>query len=345
MVATSFLFAILILVLFLPFLVHKIEENLEVFLFVMGLLAITASSQWSWRLIEEALQEPIKITIAVLIVGLAFKFLRPAARRAVGWAVEKLGVKLFAFVLVVLLGLISSIITAIIAALLLVEAIDSMKLDRKDEVKLVVIACFAIGMGAVLTPLGEPLATIVISKLKSEPYHASFWFLVQEFWQFVVPGVLGFGFLAALLVKAGPEDGSLKENREEGIVDILLRTAKIYLFVMALVFLGSGFKPIIDAYITKVPPIALYWLNSLSAILDNATMAAAEVGPLMSRSQLDYALLSLIVAGGMLIPGNIPNIISAGKLKIKSKEWIAIGVPVGAAAMVIYCVLLLICHV
>jgi predicted cation transporter len=38
----------------------------------------------------------------------------------------------------------------------------------------------------------------------------------------------------------------------------------------------------------------------------------------------------------MLIPGNIPNIIAAGKLKIKSKEWIAVGVPVGTAAMVLY---------
>jgi predicted cation transporter len=65
-------------------------------------------------------------------------------------------------------------------------------------------------------------------------------------------------------------------------------------------------------------------------------MAAAEVGPLMSRSQLDYALVSLIVAGGMLIPGTIPTIIAAGKLRITSKEWISVGVPIGACAMAIY---------
>jgi predicted cation transporter len=342
MLSTLLLFAILILVLFLPFLVHKVEENLEIFLFAMGLLAITASSQWSWHLIGEALAEPIKITIAVLVAGLAFKFLRPAARRAVGRATSRIGIKPFAFALVVLLGLASSLVTAIVAALVLVEAIDSMKLDRKDEIRLVVIACFAIGMGAVLTPLGEPLSTIVVSKLRGEPYDASFWFLFEEFWPFVIPGVVGFGLLAALLVKAGPEGDSLREDKAEGIPDILLRTAKIYLFVMALVFLGTGFKPIIDAYIAEVPPAALYWLNTLSAILDNATMAAAEVGPLMSRTQLDYALLSLIVAGGMLIPGNIPNIISAGKLRIKSKEWIAIGVPIGAGAMVAYFAILLI---
>ncbi len=336
------LFAILALVLFLPFLVKKVEENLEIFLFAMGVLAVTVSARWTWPLVEEALIEPIKITAAVLIAGLLLKFLRPAARKAVGAAISALGVKAFAFAIVVVLGFISSVITAIIAALLLVEVIDCMSLDRTDEIKIVVIACFAIGMGAVLTPLGEPLATITIAKLRGEPYNASFWFLFSEFWRFVVPGVLGFGILAALIVKKGADDSSLKEDRAEGLVDLLLRTAKTYLFVMALVFLGTGFKPIIDAYISKLPATGLFWLNSISAILDNATLAAAEVGPSMSARQLAYALLGLIIAGGMLIPGNIPNIISAGKLRIKSKEWLAVGVPVGAAAMAIFFAALLV---
>jgi predicted cation transporter len=43
----------------------------------------------------------------------------------------------------------------------------------------------------------------------------------------------------------------------------------------------------------------------------------------------------------MLIPGNIPNIISAGKLGIKSKEWMRIGLPLGACAMALYFVILL----
>jgi predicted cation transporter len=111
---------------------------------------------------------------------------------------------------------------------------------------------------------------------------------------------------------------------------------------MALVFLGTGFKPIIDAYISKLPAAGLFWLNSISAILDNATLAAAEVGPAMSLSQLTYALLGLTIAGGILIPGNIPNIISAGKLKIKSKEWMRVGLPIGAAAMAIYFAILLV---
>ena len=46
------------------------------------------------------------------------------------------------------------------------------------------------------------------------------------------------------------------------------------------------------------------------------TLTAAEVSPKMAPGQIRDILLGLLVAGGLLIPGNIPNIISAGKLKM-----------------------------
>jgi energy-coupling factor transporter ATP-binding protein EcfA2 len=48
----------------------------------------------------------------------------------------------------------------------------------------------------------------------------------------------------------------------------------------------------------------------------------------------------LLVSGGMLIPGNIPNIISASKLKITSSEWAKLGIPLGLILLVIYYVIL-----
>jgi predicted cation transporter len=42
----------------------------------------------------------------------------------------------------------------------------------------------------------------------------------------------------------------------------------------------------------------------------------------------------------MLIPGNIPNIIAAGKLKIGSKAWATFGVPFGLVLMGIFFVIL-----
>jgi predicted cation transporter len=49
----------------------------------------------------------------------------------------------------------------------------------------------------------------------------------------------------------------------------------------------------------------------------------------MGQVQINAALLGLLISGGMLIPGNIPNIISAGKLGITSSEWAKLGVPMG----------------
>jgi len=64
-------------------------------------------------------------------------------------------------------------------------------------------------------------------------------------------------------------------------------------------------------------------------------LAAAEIGPALSETQIKSALLGLLIAGGMLIPGNIPNIISAHALKIKSTEWARLGVPLGLVMMVL----------
>jgi predicted cation transporter len=111
---------------------------------------------------------------------------------------------------------------------------------------------------------------------------------------------------------------------------------------MALIFLGTGFKPIVDMYVSKVPFQLLYWINTVSAVLDNATLTAAEIGPSMTIIQIKTTILGLIIAGGMLIPGNIPNIISASKLNIKSKEWACIGVPLGLVIMSVVFISLLI---
>ena len=102
---------------------------------------------------------------------------------------------------------------------------------------------------------------------------------------------------------------------------------------MALIFLGAGFKPLIDTYLLKLPSQILFWVNMVSAILDNATLAAAEIGPSLSVAQIKSALLGLLISGGMLIPGNIPNIIAAHSLRIKSTEWAKLGVPLGLIIM------------
>jgi predicted cation transporter len=123
------------------------------------------------------------------------------------------------------------------------------------------------------------------------------------------------------------------EEEEEKLSEVFIRSAKVYIFVMALIFLGAGFKPLIDTYLLKLSSQILFWVNMISAILDNATLAAAEIGPSLSTTQIKSALLGLLISGGMLIPGNIPNIIAAHALDIKSTEWAKLGVPLGLAIM------------
>ncbi len=43
-----------------------------------------------------------------------------------------------------------------------------------------------------------------------------------------------------------------------------------------------------------------------------------------------------ILSGRMLIPGNIPNIIAANKLKISSREWARVRLPFGFLLMLGY---------
>ena len=131
-------------------------------------------------------------------------------------------------------------------------------------------------------------------------------------------------------------DGLDSGQTAESYKEIIIRSAKIYLFVMGLTFLGHGFEPLIEKYILGLDPMLLYWINMISAVLDNATLAAAEISPAMDNEMIRAILLGLIISGGMLIPGNIPNIIAAGKLNITSKEWAAFGVPVGLIAMAVY---------
>ena len=293
-----------------------------------------------------ALEDPIKITLAVLVAGLLFRKFNKSIQKLTQKAVKVLGLRWTMFAIVFLLGITSSLITAIIAALILSEVAVMLPLERKGRVKLVVYACFSIGMGAVLTSIGEPLGTVVLSKLSGEPHNADFFFLIDHLGWFVLGGIVFMSGLASAIRDKtiqrapGPKPAEAGTPDEHSVKSIVVRAAKVYLFVMALVFLGDGLKPLAMQTISHLSANWLYWINTLSAVLDNATLAAIEVTPDIQTRTLTFLLMSLIVSGGMLIPGNIPNIICASKLGIKSKEWAKAAVGLGAAVMVAYFIIL-----
>jgi len=333
------LFVIALLVLILPFKVKLVEHNLEVFLFIMGAAAVTVTSKWSAELIKLAAEEPILkgIVPAVLVAGLIFFYGQKAFQNFMNGLVKKMNLNIIIFATTFVLGLVCSVITAIISSLFLCEIANTLPLDRKNKINYVILACFAIGLGAVLTPLGEPLSTIAITKLQGAPYYAGFWYLADQLGILIVLGVLACAIFAMFFIKKTDKVEKMGEGSEEGSIrEVLIRTLKVYAFVAALFLLGAGMEVIIFKYFTKIPDYVLFWVNMISAILDNATLTAAEISPALTQKQINAALYGLLISGGMLIPGNIPNIISAGKLGITSSEWARLGVPVGLILNAVY---------
>ena len=355
------LMAILGAVLFLPMLSKRIEENLEPFFLVMGIVGVSAlyatgllSPKGLHALALKALTTPlvihgvpIGITQVVLIAGYVFYRYHERITGGIRSLMARLGLPAFVFTIVLVLGLTSSIISVIVAAVIFAEIMASLPLPRPRRIELTVIAAFALGMGAALTPVGEPLATIAVSKLSGPPYHADPLFLVRHLGPYIIPGVIAVSALAAIRARGpritAPQQGeeSGEEEYTETLRTVIMRAVRVYIFVAALELLGTSFTPLVEWYFVKIPPNILYWVNMISAVVDNATLTAAEIGPHMTLAQIKSALLSLVISGGMLIPGNIPNIVAAGRLRITSKEWARIGVPLGLAILIIYYLILM----
>lgn len=153
-----------LLVLILPFRFKLIEHNLEIFFPIAGAIAVTISGLWSTDLVIEALKAPviigslpIGIFQVVLLIGLLIFYFNRQFEKAILFLVKRLNIRLFVFLFIFLFGVLSSVISVILAAVLLAEIVVFLPLSRADRIKLVVVTCFALSLGAVLTPLGEPL--------------------------------------------------------------------------------------------------------------------------------------------------------------------------------------------
>src|SRR5205085_7347025 len=108
-----------------------------------------------------------------------------------------------------------------------------------------------------LTPLGEPLSTIAVAKLSGAPHHATFFYLLHLLGGFTVATLIVWAIAAMYFVRPARDDTErtlTATAHKENIREVLVRSLKVYLFVMALIFLGGGFRPLIDAYFTRIPP-------------------------------------------------------------------------------------------
>ncbi len=321
---------VIVVVLLGPVFVEAIERNVEIFFLLIGVLAACIMGQFDAALVRAALSEPLSFTVAVLIFGATFRLLRDQLDQLFRRAIRLIDPRILCFGLTIILGFLSAFITPVVSALLFVEAIALLRCDRWSEIAATVFACFAIGFGAGLTPLGMPGIAVVLRSL-----HADFWYLTHLLGPFVGVGVI-LAAVPILFLPLGSSDPlDATEVKDSWRTVLLIRPGKVYVFIAGLVALSDGLRPVVDAYIHRLPEGLLFWINTISAVVNNSTLAAVEMSPSLTTNQQRAAFLGLLISGGVLVTGNIPNIVAASRLGITSREWARIGLGTGVVFLVI----------
>jgi len=330
MVTSGLAALVVVAVLVGPVFVGAIERNVEVFFLVIGMLTALMMGQFNAALVWGAVTEPLGFTVAVLVFGAAFRLMRGYLDRMFRRVIEVLDPRMLFFGLATILGFLGAFITPVVAILVFVEAIALVRCDRGAEITATVLACFAIGIGAGLTPLGMPGLTVVLRSL-----HGGFWYLGHLLWPFILVGVIVAAAATMFLpITTGKLLDEVRDVDSWRLV-LLVRPGRVYVFIAGLVALSDGLRPLVDAYIHRIPTELLFWINTISAVVNNSTLAAVEIGPSLSRAQQRSALLGLLISGGALVTGNIPNIVAASRLGITSREWARIGLPVATVLLIL----------
>lgn len=330
MVRSALAILVIVLVLLGPVLIEAIERNIELFFLVVGVLTAAIMGQFKAALVWAALSEPLPFTLAVLAFGATFRLLRDYFDQLLRWVIRLLDPRILCFCLAIILGFLAAFITPVVAALVFVEAISLLRRDRWSEIAATVFGCFAIGFGAGLTPLGMPGIAVILRSL-----HVDFWYLAHLLGPFVVVGVTLAAVPILFLPFASSEPLDTTEGKDLWRIVLLIRPGKVYVFIAGLVTLSDGLRPVVDAYIHRLPEGLLFWMNTISAVVNNSTLAAVEISPSLSMNQQRAALLGLLISGGALVTGNIPNIVAASRLGIKSREWAKIGLGTGVLLLIL----------
>ena len=332
---TKILLAIVVLHLLVWPLASKwVENQLELFLLAVGAVAVTIIGGWNKNFVYETLNSPVNVAFIVLVVSVIFNYYSRYIFRVLFILFRYLEPRYSFAILVFLLGITSSIFSVTVAALVLAEVLQVVNLEREQTVKVTVYACYAIGLGAILLPLAEPLGLVIYNELAAGPHQADFFFVLRHFFGWIMPGILLMSLAAGYTVRHANTQVQLhiREDKED-YKSMLRRTWHIYLFVAALSLISTGLRPFAQSTIAHLSGKILFWANSVSVIIDNATLAAIEVTPSVTTDNLMYMVIGLAAFGSMLVQGNLPNIVAAEKLNIKSREWARVAVPAGLVLM------------
>ncbi|MEZ0290334.1 MAG: DUF1646 family protein [Sulfolobales archaeon] len=354
------LIILLLVILLAPLFSRRVEENLEIFFFVMGVLSATVTRSWSLALVEEALLSPLMIKgvpigifQVVLIASILFAYFSREIDLFVERVQRKISLSLLLSLLILVLGIGSSLISVIVASVIISEIALHIRLPRDVLRRSLIVAAYAVGLGAALTPVGEPLSTIAIHKLSGEPYHADFFFLLRVLGEYIIALIILYSIYIYLYTRRAirnmrvssvresvsipatdlTESSAISTRSVKEIIRIsITRALKIYIFIFALVLIGASYEILVDLYLKYLPSWGMYLFGTISAVVDNATLTAAIISPELNLLQIKSFLISLLISGGFLIPGNVPNIVIANIHKIRFGEWAREAIPLGLPA-------------
>jgi predicted cation transporter len=238
------LIPIFLAVLLGPLLIKRIEQNLEMFLFLMGICAVAISRSWHIGIVEEAIQEPlvVGIVLTVLLAGLTAHYIRPDFLRNINAILlDRITMKVIFLEIVVVLGLLAAIITPILSFFMLVEAVNHLPLTRKTRAKITILGCLSISLGAALALVDGSSSAIAITRMQGELPSAGF--LPPELQSlYIFLSILALGLIAMFF--AEENINSIRKQaygKASAHKRIAIWSARVCMFTGALLLIGVAF--------------------------------------------------------------------------------------------------------
>lgn len=313
-----------------PFLSRRVEQHYPLFLLSLGAPAAWLSGRLNESALTEALLRPLQLCLALVAGALLLSLAHKPLALAAAATSRRLGPRAGTVAGVLAAAAAAPFITGTAAALLLVELLRAvpMSLERRREAAVMGIS--AVGLTAGLSAAGSPAAAVVLSKLTGAPYPVGPWLLFDLVGPWVLSGAVALAVAAGVL--AGDGQGA-EDSPDDPLAlwSILVLTGRLFAATCGLILLGAGVLPALEGTLRGVPPWALYWLNMVSAVLDNGVLAAVEFDPGMLQDQLRFAYCGILAADPLLVIAAAPNMVAAARLGISPRTWAQVGIPAGAA--------------
>ena len=116
--------------LVLPLSVRWVESHLELFLLAVGAVAVTISNGWSSELVRHTLSSPVYVSFIVVVVSIIFNNYSRYIFRVLFAFFRALEPRYSFALLILVLGMSSSLVSVTVSALLLAEVLKVVNLEH-----------------------------------------------------------------------------------------------------------------------------------------------------------------------------------------------------------------------